>query len=36
MYCLNLGEVLAEGQPEDVRNHPDVVRAYLGIEPEVA
>jgi branched-chain amino acid transport system ATP-binding protein len=33
MYCLNLGEVLCEGQPEDVRNHPDVVRAYLGIEP---
>jgi branched-chain amino acid transport system ATP-binding protein len=37
MYCLNLGEVLCEGQPNDVRNHPDVVRAYLGIEPgEVA
>ena len=34
MYCLNLGEVLAEGQPEDVRNHPDVVRAYLGIDPD--
>ena len=32
-YCLNLGEVLCEGQPDDVRNHPDVVRAYLGVEP---
>jgi len=36
MYCLNLGEVLAEGHPEDVRNHPEVVRAYLGIEPEAS
>jgi len=36
LYCLNLGQVLAEGQPADVRDHPDVVRAYLGIEPEVA
>ncbi len=37
MYCLNFGQVLAEGQPEDVRNHPEVVRAYLGQDPaEVA
>ncbi len=35
MYCLNLGQVLAEGQPDDVRNHPEVVRAYLGDEAEV-
>ena len=34
MYCLNFGEVLAEGQPDDVRNHPEVVRAYLGDDPE--
>ena len=34
MYCLNFGEVLAEGQPDDVRRHPEVVRAYLGDEPE--
>ncbi len=33
MYCLNFGQVLCEGQPDDVRNHPDVVRAYLGEEP---
>ncbi len=34
MYCLNFGQVLAEGQPDDVRNHPDVVRAYLGEDPD--
>ncbi len=34
MYCMNLGEVLAEGSPDDVRNHPDVVRAYLGEDPD--
>ncbi|MGH9005504.1 MAG: ATP-binding cassette domain-containing protein, partial [Acidimicrobiia bacterium] len=26
------GETLAEGKPEEVRNHPEVVRAYLGEE----
>jgi branched-chain amino acid transport system ATP-binding protein len=30
VYCLNFGELLAEGLPGDVRNHPEVVRAYLG------
>jgi branched-chain amino acid transport system ATP-binding protein len=30
VYCLNFGELLAEGLPEDVRCHPEVVRAYLG------
>jgi branched-chain amino acid transport system ATP-binding protein len=30
VYCLNFGEMLAEGRPEEVRNHPDVVTAYLG------
>jgi branched-chain amino acid transport system ATP-binding protein len=34
MYCLNFGEVLAEGKPEEVRGHPEVVRAYLGEEPD--
>jgi len=34
VYCLNLGQVLAEGQPTDVRDHPEVVRAYLGIDPD--
>lgn len=34
MFCLNFGEVLCEGQPDDVRNHPEVVRAYLGDDPD--
>jgi branched-chain amino acid transport system ATP-binding protein len=34
VYCLNFGEMLAEGKPEAVRNHPEVVSAYLGEEVE--
>ncbi|MGH3331473.1 MAG: ABC transporter ATP-binding protein [Nocardioidaceae bacterium] len=30
VYCLNFGEVLAEGTTDYVRRHPDVVRAYMG------
>ncbi len=30
MYCLNFGAVLAQGRPEEVRSHPEVIRAYLG------
>jgi len=30
VVVLNFGEKLAEGLPEDVRNNPEVVRAYLG------
>jgi branched-chain amino acid transport system ATP-binding protein len=34
VYCLNFGEVLAEGIPDEVRNHPEVIRAYLGEDPD--
>ena len=34
VYCLNFGEVLAEGTPDIVRNHPEVIRAYLGEDPD--
>ena len=34
VYCLNFGEVLARGLPDEVRRHPEVVRAYMGEEPD--
>ncbi len=30
IMVLNFGEKLAEGAPEAVRNHPEVIKAYLG------
>jgi branched-chain amino acid transport system ATP-binding protein len=32
VYCLNFGETLAAGKPDEVRAHPEVIRAYLGKE----
>jgi branched-chain amino acid transport system ATP-binding protein len=32
VYCLNFGQTLAAGKPEEVRNHREVIRAYLGKE----
>ena len=30
VVVLNFGEKLAEGLPEEIQDHPDVIRAYLG------
>jgi branched-chain amino acid transport system ATP-binding protein len=32
VMALNYGKVMAMGTPEEVQNHPDVVRAYIGGE----
>jgi branched-chain amino acid transport system ATP-binding protein len=29
---MNFGAKIAEGDPESIQNHPEVLRAYLGEE----
>ncbi len=32
VYCLEAGQVIAEGTPEEVRNNPLVIASYLGTD----
>ena len=32
VYCLELGQVIAEGDPTPVRNDPAVIASYLGTD----
>ncbi|MEQ8293418.1 MAG: ABC transporter ATP-binding protein [Roseovarius sp.] len=34
--CMSFGKFLAEGGPDEIRNHPDVIEAYLGGSRHVA
>ena len=33
VVVLDFGRKIAEGSPSEVRSHPDVIRAYLGVGP---
>ena len=36
ILALNFGEKIAEGPPEEIQRHPEVLKAYLGEEEKVA
>jgi branched-chain amino acid transport system ATP-binding protein len=32
VVVLDYGELLADGTPDEVRNNPEVIAAYLGVQ----
>lgn len=34
IVCMNFGAKIAEGTPDEIQNHPEVLKAYLGEEEE--
>ncbi len=34
IVCMNFGALIAEGSPDDIQGHPEVLKAYLGEEVE--
>ena len=30
IYVLNYGTLLAKGSPDEIKNNPEVIKAYLG------
>jgi branched-chain amino acid transport system ATP-binding protein len=35
VMALNFGEKIAEGTPQEIQHHPEVLKAYLGEVEEI-